>query len=242
MNSPLLIDCIHGSAEWMEARRGLVTASRCADVLALLKKKNDEAAPRKKYRMELAIEILTGQSFQRYVSQEMQWGIDQEPFARAAYEIKRNTLVETCGFFVHPTVDRFGASPDGLVGSEGLAQFKCPSTATHLAWILEGILPVEHAPQMLAELACTGRQWNDFVSFDPRLPEHLQLFIRRMERRDHEPHIAQLEQEVQRFNGELDKMLAELPQTQQGITLLLDHPPQSSTGHPISPSSTWYGV
>lgn len=91
MNSPLLIDCIHGSAEWMEARRGLVTASRCADVLALLKKKNDEAAPRKKYRMELAIEILTGQSFPHYVSQEMQWGIDQEPFARAAYEIKRNT-------------------------------------------------------------------------------------------------------------------------------------------------------
>lgn len=223
MTSPLLIDCTHGSPEWREARRGLVTASRCVDVLALLKKKNGEAADRRNYRMELAFEILTGESFQHYVSQEMQWGIDQEPFARAAYEIRRNTLVETCGFFVHPTVDRFGASPDGLVGSEGLAQFKCPSTSTHLTWMLGGVLPIEHAPQMLAELACTGRQWNDFVSFDPRLPEHLQLFIRRMERRDHEPLIAQLEQEVQRFNAELDEMLAALPQAEQAIVLAMDH-------------------
>ena len=220
--SPLLIDCIHGSAEWMEARRGLVTASRCSDVLNTLKK-GGEGADRKKYRMELAIEILTGQSFPHYVSQEMQWGIDQEPFARAAYEIKRNTLAETCGFFVHPTVERFGASPDGMVGSVGLAQFKCPTTATHLNWILGDVIPLDHAPQMLAELACTGREWNDFVSFDPRLPEHLQLFIRRMERRDHEHLLAQLEQEVIRFNGELDAMLAALPQTEQAIVLAMDH-------------------
>jgi hypothetical protein len=212
MNSPIMIDCVYRSPEWKEARRGLVTASRCADVLAVLKKKNEEAAPRKKYRTELAIEILTGRTFPHYVSPEMQWGIEQEQFARAAYEIRRNTLIETCGFFVHPTVERFGATPDALCGSEGLVQFKCPNTSTHLAWILEGVLPIEHAPQMLAELACTGRQWNDFVSFDPRLPEHLQLFIRRLERRDHKAHIGQLEQEVIRFNSELDKMLAELPQ------------------------------
>jgi hypothetical protein len=201
----------------------LVTASRCADVLAVLAKKKSEAADRKNYRMELAIEILTGQPFPHHVSKEMQWGLDQEPIARAAYEIKRNTLVETCGFFVHPTVERFGASPDGLVGSEGLTQFKCPTTPTHLAWMLGGVLPLEHAPQMLAELACTGREWNDFVSFDPRLPEHLQLFIRRMERREHEPLITQLEIEVQRFNGELDAMLAGLPQPEQAIVLAMDH-------------------
>ena len=223
MNSPLLIDCTHGSREWMEARRGLVTASRCADVLAVLKKKGGEAADRKNYRMELAIEILTGQSFPHYVSQEMQWGIDQEPFARAAYEIKRNTLTETCGFFVHPTVERFGASPDFLVGSEGLGQIKCPTTSTHLNWMLGGVIPFDHAPQMLAELACTGREWNDFVSFDPRLPEHLQLFIRRMERRDHGHLLAQLEQEVIRFNSELDAMLAAFPQAQQAIVLAMDH-------------------
>jgi hypothetical protein len=227
MNSPLHIDCQHRSPEWREARCGLVTASRCADVLAMLKK-GGEAEPRRKYRMELAIEILTGQPFQPPISRAMaaqiQWGIEQEQFARAAYEVKRNTLVETCGFFVHATVERFGASPDVLVGSEGLAQIKCPTTATHLAWMLEGVLPVEHAPQMLAELACTERQWNDFVSFDPRLPEHLQLFIRRMERRDYEPQIAQLEREVVHFNGELDGVLAALPQKPQGIVLAMDAP------------------
>lgn len=222
MKSPLVINCIHGSREWKEARCGLVTASRAADVLNTLKK-GGEGADRKKYRMELAIEILTGQPFPHKVTQEMQWGIDQEQFARAAYEIKRNTLVEICGFFVHPTVNRFGASPDGLVGSTGLTQFKCPSTTTHLAWMLGGVIPLDHAPQMLSELACTGREWNDFVSFDPRLPEHLQLFIRRMERCDHAPHIAQLEQEVIRFNGELDALLAALPQPERAIVLAMDH-------------------
>lgn len=222
MTSPLLIDCVHGSREWKEARRGLVTASRCADVLAVLKK-GGEGAPRKNYRMELASEILTGQVIPHHVTPEMQWGLDQEPFARAAYEIKRNMLVETCGFFVHATVARFGASPDGLVGSQGLTQFKCPTTTTHLAWMLGGVIPLEHAPQMLAELSCTQREWNDFVSFDPRLPEHLQLFICRMERRSYEPFIAQLETEVTHFNSELDNMLAALPQKPQGIVLAMEH-------------------
>jgi putative phage-type endonuclease len=226
--NPLLIDCVHRSREWMEARRGLVTASRCADVLAVLKR-GGEAAPRYNYRMELAVEILTGRSVNRYVSGYMEWGVEQEPFARAAYEIKRDVMVETCGFYLHPTVERFGASPDGLVGSEGLLQIKCPATNTHLDWMLEGVIPTDHAAQMLAELVCTGRQWCDFVSFDPRLPQHLQLFIRRMERADHEPLVAQLEEAVNRFNAELDKMLAELPQPAnmqglaQPIVELLDH-------------------
>jgi hypothetical protein len=231
MTSPLLIDCVHGTPEWLEARRGLFTASRTADGIAYLKPKKkgdapEEKAVRRDYRTELAIEILTGRSFPRYVSQDMQWGLDQEPFARAAYEIRCNTLVETCGFFVHPTVDRFGASPDGLVGEDGLIQIKCPTTATHLGWMRERVLPLEHAPQMLAELACTGRQWNDFCSYDPRLPEHLQLFIRRMERKDHEPLITQLELEVDRFNADLDNFLAELPQAEdaaQAIVAAMDH-------------------
>ncbi len=226
MNSPLHIDCEHRSQEWFEARRGLVTASRCSDVLAV-KQRGGEAEKRAHYRMELAIEILTGECFQPHISRAMaaqiQWGIAQEPFARAAYEIKRNTLTETCGFFVHPTVERFGASPDGLVGSQGLTQFKCPTTPTHLDWIRGGVLPLEHTPQMLAELACTGREWNDFVSFDPRLPEHLQLFIRRMERRDFEPLLTKLEREVNHFNSELDAMLAALPQPQRAIVIAMDH-------------------
>jgi hypothetical protein len=232
MTSTEMLSLEQGSELWVAARRGLVTASRMSDVIATLKrkKKDDggkcETAARRNYRMELAIEILTGQPFPHYVSQDMQWGLDQEPFARAAYEIKRDTLVETGGFFVHPTVERFGASPDFMVGSEGLGQIKCPTTATHLGWVREKVIPIEHAAQMLAELACTGREWNDFVSFDPRLPEHLQLFIRRMERRDHEFLIERLEVEVNRFNADLDNFLAELPEpadAPQAIVALMDH-------------------
>ena len=228
MTTPLLVDCLQRSPQWYEARRGLVTASRCCDVLAVLKR-GGEAAPRYNYRMELACEILTGRSLNRYVSGYMEWGVEQEPFARAAYEIKRDVMVETCGFYVHSTVERFGASPDGLVGSDGMIQIKCPNTNTHLAWMLEGVIPTDHAAQMLGDLACSGRQWCDFVSFDPRLPEHLQLFIRRMERKDFEAKIAQLESEVIHFNTELDAMLAQFPQpssgqgTAQPIVELLDH-------------------
>ena len=110
----------------------------------------------------------------------MQWGLDQEPFARAAYELHAGVLVETCGFVLHPQIARFGASPDGLVGDDQpLIQIKCPTTKTHLEWMMAKTIPLEHIPQMLAELSCTGREWADFVSFDPRLPEHLQLFVLR---------------------------------------------------------------
>jgi hypothetical protein len=220
MSAPgLHIDCVQGSEEWAEARCGLVTASRAADVIAMTKK--GEAAARRNYRTELVVEILTGQPAPRYVSPEMQWGIDQEPFARAAYELRHDLLVATCGFILHPEIPRFGASPDGLIGRDGLIQIKCPNTSTHLGWMLGGTVPLEHAPQMLAELACTGREWCDFVSYDPRLPHHLQLFVRRFSRDD--ALIATLETEVEHFNAELDSVLASLPQAGQGIVLAMDH-------------------
>jgi hypothetical protein len=207
-----------GSELWVAARCGLVTASRCADVVAMTKK--GESAARRNYRSELIVEILTGQPYPRYVSQEMQWGIDQEPFARAAYELERDVLVETCGFVLHPDLARFGASPDGLVGDDGLIQIKCPNTTTHLGWMLAGTIPVEHAPQMLAEMSCTGRAWCDFVSFDPRLPSHLQLFIRRY---DHdEQMISTLEAEVVHFNAEIEDVLRALPQGPQPVLCILD--------------------
>ena len=214
-----IIVCEQGSEAWAAARCGIVTASRCSDVIAMTKK--GEAAPRRDYRSELIVEILTGQPYPQYVSQEMQWGIDQEPFARAAYEIQRDLLVETCGFVLHPTVARFGASPDGLVGEDGMLQIKCPNTRTHLAWMLAGTVPVEHCPQMLGEMACTGRDWCDFVSFDPRLPSHLQLFVRRFERND--ALIEKLETVIVRFNAEIDEVLGALPQKPQGIVVAMDH-------------------
>jgi YqaJ-like viral recombinase domain len=211
--------CEQGSELWLQARCGIVTASRCADVIATTKK--GEGAARRDYRSELMVEILTGQPYPRYVSQEMQWGIDQEPFARAAYELQRDLLVETCGFILHQDIARFGASPDGLVGDDGLIQIKCPTTRTHLGWMLAGKVPVEHCWQMMGEMSCTGRAWCDFVSFDPRLPQHLQLFVRRFERND--SLIEQLETEVVHFNGEIEEVLAALPQKPQGIVLAMDH-------------------
>lgn len=211
---------VQGTEFWKQLRCGLVTGSRCADVIASLKR-GGESAERRRYREELIAERLTGIPIEQYVSKEMQWGIDQEPFARAAYELERDVLVETTGFVLHPEIARFGASPDGLVNSDGIIQIKCPNTTTHLVWMLGKVVPVEHAPQMLAEMACTGRAWCDFVSFDPRLPAHLQLFIRRFER--DEQLIAALEAEVQHFNEEIEETLSRLPQGVPAIVRALDH-------------------
>jgi hypothetical protein len=215
-----LAECVQGSEAWAQARCGLVTASRCGDVTACTKK-GEETADRRNYRSELMSERLTGQPYPRFVSREMEFGLAQEPFARAAYELAHDVLVETCGFILHPGIDRFGASPDGLVGEDGLIQIKAPNTSTHLAWMLAGTIPVEHMPQMLGEMSCTQRAWVDFVSYDPRLPPHLQLFVRRFKR---DPKlIAVLEREVEHFNTEIDEQIAALPQKPQGIVLSMDH-------------------
>ena len=209
-----------GSELWKQARVGLVTASRCADVIAMTKK--GEGADRRNYRYELLCERLTGFPYPQSAeyARQVQWGKDQEAFARAAYELRNDVLVETCGFIVHPSVANFGASPDFLVGDSGMGQIKCPTTKTHLEWTLGGVVPVEHMAQMMAELSCTGREWCDFVSFDPRLPEHLQLFVRRFER--NEKLISTLESEVRHFNYELDDVLAALPQKPTGIVIAMD--------------------
>lgn len=209
-----------GSPLWIQARVGLVTASRCGDVIATTKK--GESADRRNYRTELICERLTGIPYPQFVSREMQWGRDQEAFARAAYEMQRDVLVETCGFVLHPGVAQFGASPDGLVGNDGMIQVKCPNTSTHLGWMMAGVIPVEHVPQMLGELSCCPeREWSDFVSYDPRLPAHLQLFVRRFAH--DQKLIATLESEVVHFNAEIEQVLASLPQQPQGVVLSMDH-------------------
>jgi len=220
-----LHDCEQGSELWLQARCGIVTASRCGDVIATTKK--GESADRRNYRSELIVEILTGEPYPQSAAfaRQVQWGKEQEPFARAAYEMQRDVLVETCGFVLHPDIARFGASPDGLVQGmngedDGMIQIKCPNTSTHLTWMLAGTIPVEHCPQMMAEMSCTGRAWCDFVSYDPRLPAHLQLFVRRFERND--SLIAQLETEVVHFNAEIQGVLSALPQQPQGIVLAME--------------------
>ncbi len=219
------LDCEQGSDLWAKLRCGYVTASRAADAIAMIesgKNKGNEKAERKNYRVELICERLTGVPYPQHVTREMQWGLDHENDAAAAYELETGQLVDRCGFVVHPSVSMFGASPDRLVGDDGLLQIKCPTTRTHMEWMLAGTIPLEHVTQMLAEMSCTGRDWCDFVSFDPRLPEHLQLFIRRYERDDRL--IRSLESEIEHFNRELDGVLKLLPPGPQPAAKLLEMP------------------
>ena len=204
--APTIYDCEQRTDEWRTLRIGKVTASRICDVLAEIKK--GEAASRRNYRADIIVEILTQLPADNYVSKEMQWGIDTEPFARAAYELEQDVMVSTVGFACHPLIDRFGASPDGLVGDDGLVEIKCPNTATHIEYLLAGVVPADYQPQMLTAMACTGRRWCDFVSFDPRLPSHLQLFVRRFHRDDER--IAEIERKVESFLEEVDDVLARL--------------------------------
>lgn len=212
-----VVECVQGSAAWFEARVGCVTASRVADVLAKLKRKDGEAAARYNYRIQLLSESLTGQPDPHYVSTWMKEGIENEPLARTAYELKTGNDVELVGFVLHPSIDRCGASPDGLIGRDGLIEIKCPKTTTHIEYLLAGVVPDEYKAQMLWQMACTGRQWCDFVSYDPRLPEHLQLFIVRLTRDDKE--IADMEQKVEQFIAEIDALAAKLPRA-AGVTAL----------------------
>lgn len=199
--------CEQRSAEWLALRVGKVTASRIADVLATIKK--GEAASRKNYRTEIVVESLTGRPVEQYVSKEMEWGIATEQFALAAYELHTDTMVGSIGFAVHPQIARFGASPDGgLIGDDGLVEIKCPNTSTHLEYILAGEVPAEYQPQMLAQMACTGRSWCEFVSFDPRLPAHLQLFVRRFQ--IDEKRIKEILIAVEQFLSEVDETLLKL--------------------------------
>ena len=168
------------SEEWFAARLGKVTASRLSDVLATIK--TGEAAARANYRIELVAERLTGKSTPGFTSAAMQWGVECEPMARSAYETETGLIVTEVGFVDHPTIAMAGASPDGLVGDDGLIDIKCPETKTHIETLTSKKAPSKYIPQMQWQMACTGRQWVDFVSFDPRLPEHLMLEIIRVDR------------------------------------------------------------
>lgn len=166
--------------DWLNARAGHVTASGVKNVRAKIK--SGEAAGRKNYRMKLVMErIAQAPINEGYTSLEMQRGIDLEPIARARYEAFRGVLVDECGFILHPRIKGFGASPDGLVGQDGLVEIKCPNISTHIGYWLDDKPPSEYVDQMLAQLACTGRRWCDFVSYDDRVAEDLQLVVIRFE-------------------------------------------------------------
>jgi putative phage-type endonuclease len=195
-----------GTEEWFTIRIGKVTASRVADVIA--KTKTGYSASRDNYMAQLVCERLTGQKSESFSNAAMQHGTDTEPLARAAYEAFQDILVDEVGFVPHPTIKMAGASPDGMVGDDGLLEIKCPNTATHIETLLSQSVPGKYNTQMQFQMACTGRQWCDFVSFDNRLPNELQLFVKRVPR-DNE-FIKQMEDEVVKFLNELDIKIAQL--------------------------------
>jgi putative phage-type endonuclease len=201
-----MTEIIQGSDEWKALRCGKVTASRVADVVA--KTKTGYSASRANYLAQLIAERLTGTPAETYTNAAMQHGTETEPEARDAYSFYHGVTVEQVAFVPHPKIDQAGASPDGLVGDDGLVEIKCPQTATHLETLLGQAVPAKYADQMQFQMACTGRQWCDFVSYDPRMPEHMRLFVRRVPRDDER--INHLETEIATFLRELTAKLTEL--------------------------------
>lgn len=200
------IDCSQRSPEWYQARLGKITASRVADVMA--KTKSGYSASRKNYMAELLCQRLTGEREEDFESASMRWGTETEPFARSAYEARFGVLVEEVGFIDHPSIPMFGASPDGLVGLEGMTEIKCPNTMTHIEYLTTGKVDTKYIYQMMTQMMCAVRKWCDFVSYDPRLPANLSMFVTRFYWDDHM--IGTIEDEVIQFNAELDALIEKL--------------------------------
>jgi putative phage-type endonuclease len=195
-----------GTDEWFNARIGKVTASRVADLMA--KTKTGYSTSRDNYMAQLVCENLTKTKAEGFTNAAMEWGTEQEPFARAAYEAKTRVMVEEVGFVPHPSIEWAGASPDGLVGDDGLVEIKCPNTATMIDTLLTGKVPSKYNTQMQFQMACTGRAWCDYVVFDPRMPVKAQLFIKRVERDN--AFIKEMEAEIVNFLAEVNVQIQQL--------------------------------
>jgi putative phage-type endonuclease len=192
------------SEEWFQARLGKVTASRVVDVLAKIK--SGESASRRNYKIQLVSERLTGEKQETYINQAMQDGIDREQFAREKY-VQQFGEVEEVGFIQHPTLEA-GASPDGLVGTDGIIEIKCPMGSTHTETLMTQEVPSKYVPQIQFQLLVTGRKWCDFVSYNPMFPENLQVFVRRVFA--NKEYQKELEDEVKQFLNEVDDVINKL--------------------------------
>ena len=199
-------EIIQGSDAWFAARLGKVTASRVSDIVA--KTKSGPSASRANYLAQLVAERLTGTATESFTNDAMRWGTAQEPEARATYEFYRDVAVDQIGFVIHPAIAESGASPDGLIGADGLLEIKCPNTATHIETLIGRTVPGKYVTQIQWQLACTSRAWCDFASYDPRLPEEMRLYVERVTRDD--AMIADLEREVADFLSDLDGKVAQL--------------------------------
>lgn len=201
-----MMEIVQGTDAWFAQRLGKVTCSRLADMTATTK--SGYSTSRANYMAQLVCERLTGRRDESYTNSAMEWGTQTEPAARMAYEVQSGETVLEAGFILHPTIHGFGGSPDGLIGDEGMVEIKCPLTATHIDWLRGKKTPPKHKAQMQGLMMVCQRQWCDFISYDPRLPEHLQLFVvREMFDKDY---CANLEKEIKSFLMELNAMESEL--------------------------------
>lgn len=199
-----------GTDEWFAARCGKVTASRVADVVAKLKN-GKRGASREMYMGQLIAERLSGEPVPSFSSAAMQWGTEIEPMAREAYEFAHDVEVAQVGFIDHPSIENSGASPDGMIGDDGLIEIKAPNTSTHIDTLLGASIQAKYIDQMQWQMACTGRKWCDFVSFDPRMPHNMSMFVKRIERDDER--IGYLEESIAAFLKELDDKVNKLKET-----------------------------
>jgi predicted phage-related endonuclease len=195
--------------QWKSERLGKITASKIDAVLAKPKRGEGSSATRSNYMAQLLLERTTGKEREEFQTWEMKRGIELEPLACVAYEDRQNVMVEACGFIAHPQIPMAGATPDGLVGTDGLVQFKVPNAATHLKYLKARHVPAEYRKQLAFELAVTGRKWTDFCSYHPDMPEEWRLFIVRYERED--AFIAEIEEAVRKFDAEIEEMRKALP-------------------------------
>lgn len=195
-----------GSDEWKAMRLGKATASRMADICATTK--TGWGASRANYAAQLIAERLTGVTAETYSNAAMEWGTATEAEARSVYSFVNDATISLVDFVPHPTINMSGASPDGLVGDDGLVEIKCPNTATHIDTLLKRTVPEKYILQMQWQMVCTGRQWCDFVSYDPRMPENLRMFVKRIDRND--AVISDLEDKVRAFLAEVDSKVMAL--------------------------------
>jgi putative phage-type endonuclease len=197
-----------GTKEWFDCRMGCLTGSRVAAALAVRKKGNGDLQSRIDMRLELAVERVTNKPTENFVTEWMARGIELEPLARAAYELRTGTETEQTGFVLHESIQWAGCSPDGFLAPNGMVQFKVPKRGTHASYLLGEVVPEEYQPQMLWEMAVCGRQWSDFVSYCPDFPEPLDLFICRLPRDD--KRIAEMEAEAVKFLAEVETTVLHL--------------------------------
>ena len=201
-----------GTQAWLDARAGHATASRISDVMAKGQGQKESVA-RKSYRAQIVFERLAGKSLEEEKGNffDVRRGNNLESTARVEYEMRNKVTVDTAGFVKHPSLPWAGCSPDGTIGSKGLVQLKCPRRHVQLEWVMRKVVPAEHRDQMLFELACTKREYSDFVSYVDDSIENLpsmQLFQVRLF--PDAKRIEEIEAAVAKFNAEVEEIIAKL--------------------------------